>query len=114
MNEPQYKATRRDSVDDAAAIAAAWPVGKLHTTDGVDPQRDVDNNAAEAAIAVLAYRMVADPGAVNEDETTIADLLSNLMHLADALVDEEGDPLDFDYLIDKARGYYEAEIRGEL
>lgn len=60
-----------------------------------------------AAAACALYGRATGPGP-DEMETQIKDLLADLRHLCD----REG--YDYDHLDEGARGFYEAEINGEL
>lgn len=46
-------------------------------------------------------------------ETAISDLICDLRHLADLSVDEQGDTLNFDALVDRANHHHAAELAGE-
>lgn len=71
-----------------------------------DWQVDNDNRARRGAVALIAYAQRFDQG--EEFETTLSDLLGDLMHLADALKDT-----DFYYALDRAYRDYTEEIKGE-
>lgn len=77
-------------------------------------EHDNTRRASFAADALLAYADRTFSGAVGEDfHTVIGDLLGDLMHLCDALVDANEDGrLDFDALVDRGRSHYTPELSG--
>lgn len=68
------------------------------------PNNERTRAAAQAALD--AYR--AMPNFDEDDENAITDLIADLMHLADRLLDVRGE-----YVADKAIDYYLAEVAGE-
>ncbi|MCV7174839.1 hypothetical protein [Mycolicibacterium sphagni] len=105
--EKFYRARALDCLEDAQT--------GLHIT-GDDPRADNDARASYAAHATLAFGAIVSPGGGCRADELISDLLADLLHLCDALAEGEGglDGVDFDYLMDRARRNYDAEIRGEL
>lgn len=88
-----------ESIEDLANL----PTGRIG--DG-DEREDNRIRAAWAGHAVVAFvDMVGDAG---ELESSISDLLGDLMHLCDAL------NINFDYMIEQGRRHYTAELRGEF
>lgn len=73
-----------------------------------DPQAKNNRRAGQAGTALLAYYEKYDRG--EPLETVLRDLLCDLRHLADSLVDDNGDRgADFDYANERAGEYYQNE-----
>lgn len=70
-----------------------------------DPQGDNNARASFGAVALSAFirRVGAD-----EPATEFADLLADLMHLADSM------GIDFDFVLGRAERNYREELRGEF
>lgn len=64
-----------------------------------------DNNV-RAGLAVTALKAFSERAGEQDVETTITDLLANLMHLCDSL------DLTFDRLVSRAHRHHSPEVRG--
>ena len=78
-----------------------------------DSQADNNARAGRAATVVLEYLREFDQG--EPIDTVIGDLLGDLRHLCDSLVNEDGERgVDFEYLVDRSRRDHDAEVLGVL
>ncbi len=77
-------------------------------------QNDNTIRAQRAAVAIKAYAKVTN-ASEEAPYTVIQDFLSDLMHLCDALLDEEGEePLSFDACVSSAEHHYDCELHGRF
>lgn len=76
----------------------------------LDYQDNSRDNQTRAYFAVPALKAFAERTGIQDEDQELAmsDLISDLHHLADAL------SLDWDVVLQRGDGHYQAEIRGEI
>lgn len=94
----------------APALMAMLHVDESHSYEaGTDVIRANNNRRAGwALIGFNAYSERVHGTSQEEPDTGLIDMLGDLLHLCDLL------NVNFDLMVERARGHYEAELRGEL
>jgi hypothetical protein len=78
-----------------------------------DVPRDIETNEDRAAMVrpfMEAFGRAYSGGSSEPDETVLSDMIGDLLHLADRIEDEEGGPCTADYILERARYHYDAEV----
>ena len=108
MTTDLFPATPLADIDCPADLPERW--GE-HLDGGAEDGASIaDNNAIRAGFAATAVKAFADRTGLNTEDmdTTLGDLLADLMHLCDAL------GLPFADMVERAHHHHDPELKGIL